>query len=159
MYLRSRGRNGACAGGGEAADLLVGVHRLVGAAEEFVGEVAGPAEGEADADAAVDGACGGGVGGVGGADDPVGDLVEQGRVGHALEEDGELVAADARDQVLGAYGGGQAGGGAGEDLVADAVAVAVVDLLEVVRSTRSSAGACGAREESASAASRRSESR
>ena len=50
----------------------------------------------------------------------------------AVEQDGELVAAEARGQVAGAQHPAQAAGEGDEQLVADLVAEAVVDPLEVV---------------------------
>ena len=50
----------------------------------------------------------------------------------AVEQDGELVAAEPRRQVAGAQAGAQAAGEGDQQLVADLVAEAVVDALEVV---------------------------
>ena len=55
-----------------------------------------------------------------------------GEVVGALEEDGELVAADPAEQVAGAEDAGPAAGDLGEQPVAGLVAVAVVHVLEAV---------------------------
>ena len=50
----------------------------------------------------------------------------------AGQQDGELVAAQPRDQVAGPHAAGEQRGDLSQRLVAAGVAVAVVDLLEVV---------------------------
>ena len=107
------------------------VHRRVGLAEQARAARAGAAERDADAGARED---------LGALDDdrPV-EALEQ-AAGHdlrlrgvdALEQDGELVAAQTRDGVGVAHGLAQAAGDADEQLVAGRVTEAVVDGLEVV---------------------------
>ena len=65
-------------------------------------------------------------------EDAVGDLDRIRRVAHVVEEDGELVAAEAGDGVAGPHAGLEPPGDRGEEQVALQVAEAVVDVLEAV---------------------------
>ena len=67
-----------------------------------------------------------------GGGDPVGDRDRLLLVGEAVDQDAELVAAEAGDDVAGAQVGAQARGDRAQQLVAGVVAEAVVDQLEVV---------------------------
>ena len=67
-----------------------------------------------------------------GGGDPVGDRDRLLLVGEPVDQDAELVAAEAGDDVAGAQMGAQARGDRAQQLVAGVVAHAVVDQLEVV---------------------------
>ena len=112
------------------------VHRRVGVADQHVGvgRLAGRGPGDGDPDAGGDEVLGAadrvGLGEGGG--DPVGDRHRLVLVGEAVDQDAELVAAEAGDDVAGAQVGAEARRDRAQQLVAGVVAEAVVDQLEVV---------------------------
>ena len=119
-----------------AAALLGPVHRGVGVADQQLGvdgsRVGGPGDGDADAggDEVVGAAHRVGLGEGGG--DAIGDRDRLVLVGEAVDEDAELVAAEAGDDVAGPQVGAQPRRDRPQQLVAGVVADAVVDQLEVV---------------------------
>ena len=119
-----------------ASALLGPVHRRVGVADQQVGvdRLAGRRAGHGDADAGadevLDPAHRVGLGEGGG--DAVGDRHRLVLVGEAVDEDAELVAAEAGDDVAGPQVGAQPRRHRPQQLVAGVVAHAVVDQLEVV---------------------------
>ena len=119
-----------------AAAFLGPVHRRVGVADQQVGvdrlAGRGPGDGDADAggDEVLDAVDRVGLGEGGG--DAVGDRHRLVLVGEAVDEDAELVAAEAGDDVAGAQVGAQPRRDRAQQLVAGVVAEAVVDQLEVV---------------------------
>ena len=118
------------------AALAVGlgrVHGEVGVAQQLLRRRGGPAAGgDADAGAGVDLPAVDHDRRVEGVEDALGHLDDGSGVGGVLEEDGELVAAEASGRVARAEAAPQAVGDGTEQLVAGAVAEAVVHELEVV---------------------------
>ena len=120
-----------------AAALLGPVHRRVGVADQQlgVGRLAACRPGDGDADAGGDEMVGAAhrVGLREGARHPVGDRQRLVLVGEPVDEDAELVAAEAGDDVAGAQVGAQARRHRPQQVVAGVVADAVVDQLEVIK--------------------------
>ena len=119
-----------------AALFLGPVHRRVGVADQHVGvgrlAGRGPGDGdpEAGGDEVLDAVDHVGLGE--GRRDAVGDRHRLVLVGEAVDQDPELVAAEAGDDVAGAQVRAQPRGDRAQQLVAGVVAEAVVDQLEVV---------------------------
>ena len=119
---------------GAGLELLGRVHRDVGVAQQLLGVGAVP-RGQHDADAGLD------VeddavdveGLVQGLAEPLGDGLRLADAVHERQQDGELVAAEARDGVAVAQDRLQPRGDLAEQLVAVGVAEGVVDLLEAVQ--------------------------
>ena len=114
-----------------AARRLRRVHGEVGVAEQLVDGAADAGDRAADAGAHEDLRAAGGEGHAEGAEDALGDPVQLLGAG-AVEEHGELVAADVRHRVAGPDQATEPVGDADEQLVADAVTEGVVHRLEVV---------------------------
>ena len=110
---------------------LGGVHRHVGVAQQLIGGVAVLADGDADAGADVDLLAQNPEGSPKGDSNSLRDAGRGGDVG-VLEQDGELVAAEAGGRVLGAQRRSDSVGRLDQHVVAGGVAEAVVDRLEVV---------------------------
>ena len=115
------------------AALLRVVHGDVGVAQEVVGARLRLARGDPDAEADVDELLAGDDRQGEGPQRALGEL-DRAPLGRrrAADEDGELVAADPRDDILAAHGAQQPGGDAAQQLVADGAPQRVVDALEVV---------------------------
>ena len=134
VAAQDRGVHAALEARPAALALLLGlVHGDVGVADQLaragrLGVVGGDADAGADADRLVAGRHALGERG----EDPLGDHHDVLGPVEAVEQDGELVAAEARDGVARAHARAQALGDRDQQLVADRVAERVVDGLEVV---------------------------
>lgn len=105
-------------------------HRCVAAADDLLGGLAGLGVRHADAQVHGEAAARDGDGQSGRLDHPLGQGARVGHVADAVEDDEELIAADAADDVIAPHEGPQAAGEGAQRLVA----VRVVDLPDVFMS-------------------------
>ena len=134
LALRQIGVHGRVVDAGAIAAFVLGaIERHVGVAQNIAGVARAPVDHrDADRGADIDGVAADRIGRAHRRDDAPGDRLQRIRVGCADGQDGEFVAAEARDEIVAAHHMAQPLSDRENELVADMVAERIVDVLEVI---------------------------